>query len=141
MYRGECGVDNLNARLQEALNPAAPGKAEHRLGKRVFRVGDKVMQTRNDYDKMVFKLPLPWMSLTNPGWYGCLVELYTWALAYLKLKMNGLRLSLTFTPRLNRILKVVETLPNLGKLLYSDPEQRARNAEVAKRSTAVDSRS
>jgi exodeoxyribonuclease V alpha subunit len=30
-------------------NPPSPQKAEKKVGKRVFRVGDKVMQTRNDY--------------------------------------------------------------------------------------------
>jgi len=51
MYRGACGVANLNARLQEALNPASPHKVERRPGGRAFRVGDKVMQTRNNYLK------------------------------------------------------------------------------------------
>ena len=54
MYRGACGVANLNTCLQEALNPASPRKAERRLGGRVFRVGDKVMQVRNNYDKDVY---------------------------------------------------------------------------------------
>ncbi len=54
MYRGACGVAALNARLQETLNPASPRKAERQLGGRVFRVGDKVMQVRNNYDKEVY---------------------------------------------------------------------------------------
>jgi len=54
MYRGECGVANLNNRLQEALNPASPKKPERRLGGRLFRVGDKVMQTRNAYERDVY---------------------------------------------------------------------------------------
>jgi exodeoxyribonuclease V alpha subunit len=54
MYRGACGVANLNARLQEALNPASERKAERRLGGRAFRVGDKVMQVRNNYDREVY---------------------------------------------------------------------------------------
>jgi exodeoxyribonuclease V alpha subunit len=54
MYRGACGVSNLNEMLQIALNPASPRKQEKRLGGRVFRVGDKVMQTRNNYDKDVY---------------------------------------------------------------------------------------
>jgi exodeoxyribonuclease V alpha subunit len=54
MYRGACGVANLNNRLQEALNPASPKKPERRLGGRLFRVGDKVMQIRNDYLKEVY---------------------------------------------------------------------------------------
>jgi exodeoxyribonuclease V alpha subunit len=54
MYRGECGIDDLNVRLQEALNPAAPRKVERKLGQRLFREGDRVMQTRNNYEKDVF---------------------------------------------------------------------------------------
>ena len=54
MYRGNCGVANLNTRLQETLNPATPRKAERSFGGRVFRVGDKVMQVRNDYEKEVY---------------------------------------------------------------------------------------
>ncbi len=54
MYRGAVGVSNLNARLQEALNPPSLAKSERRLAGRVFRLGDKVMQTRNNYDKEVY---------------------------------------------------------------------------------------
>jgi len=51
MHRGLTGAQNLNAELQAALNP---GGVEIRHGDHLFRVGDKVMQTRNDYDKEVF---------------------------------------------------------------------------------------
>ena len=51
MYRGECGVDALNVRLREALDS---GGAEIRHGERVWRQGDRVIHTRNDYDKEVF---------------------------------------------------------------------------------------
>jgi exodeoxyribonuclease V alpha subunit len=54
MYRGPVGVSNLNARLQEVLNPPEPRKLERRFGGRIFRLGDKVMQIRNNYDKEVF---------------------------------------------------------------------------------------
>ena len=53
MRKGEVGVDKLNERLQAALNPPGPDKAEHQFGGCVFRVGDRVMQIRNDYDKEV----------------------------------------------------------------------------------------
>lgn len=43
----DTGVQALNARLRERVNPAAPGKAEFAIGKRLFRQGDKVMQTQN----------------------------------------------------------------------------------------------
>ena len=54
MHRTPCGVDNLNRLLQAALNPPAPEKAEFRNSTLTFRVGDKVMQTKNDYTKGVF---------------------------------------------------------------------------------------
>ncbi|MCP4514604.1 MAG: AAA family ATPase, partial [Delftia sp.] len=54
LHRCTVGVTNLNQRLQSALNPPAPNKAERRLGGRVLRVGDKLMQVRNNYDKDVF---------------------------------------------------------------------------------------
>jgi exodeoxyribonuclease V alpha subunit len=54
MYNGAVGVSNLNLLLQEALNPPGKGKAERKLGGRLFRVGDKIMQTVNNYDKNVY---------------------------------------------------------------------------------------
>jgi exodeoxyribonuclease V alpha subunit len=51
MHRGPAGAGVLNERLQVALTPARPGLAERRFGGRVYRVGDKVMQLRNNYDK------------------------------------------------------------------------------------------
>ena len=48
--KGPAGTENLNRLLQEALNPQKPGQPEVRWGERVFRPGDRVMQTRNDYD-------------------------------------------------------------------------------------------
>lgn len=48
--RGDAGTRSLNLALQAALNPSAPGKKERRFGELVFREGDRVMQTRNDYD-------------------------------------------------------------------------------------------
>ena len=53
IYGGVCGIDALNTRLQATLNPPDPTKEERRFGSRVFRVGDKVMQVVNDYDKQV----------------------------------------------------------------------------------------
>ncbi len=55
MYRGAVGVSALNDVLQAELNPNPNGrKAERRLFGRLFRVGDKVIQTRNNYDKEVY---------------------------------------------------------------------------------------
>ena len=54
MHRGIVGVAELNRVLQDALNPPFAHKKEWRHGSRVFRLGDKVLQTRNNYDKQVF---------------------------------------------------------------------------------------
>ena len=50
MKRMDAGVYALNAVLQQAINPSAPGKRELRRGEMVFREGDKVMQVKNNYD-------------------------------------------------------------------------------------------
>ena len=54
MRRTTTGVDNLNAVLQEALNPSRPHKGVVRSGSRLFREGDKVMQIKNNYQTMIF---------------------------------------------------------------------------------------
>jgi len=51
MHRGPAGAGNLNIMLQETLTPHREGQPERRYGGRVFRVGDKVTQLRNNYDK------------------------------------------------------------------------------------------
>jgi exodeoxyribonuclease V alpha subunit len=51
MHRGPAGAGNLNGVLQEALIPERDGTPEKRFGGRVFRVGDKVTQLRNNYNK------------------------------------------------------------------------------------------
>ena len=47
---GVCGIDNLNRSLQATLNPPSIEKAELVVGESIFRVGDKVMQTANNYN-------------------------------------------------------------------------------------------
>ena len=47
---GPCGTQALNSLLQDLLNPPAPGKPQLQSASRVFRVGDKVMQVRNNYE-------------------------------------------------------------------------------------------
>lgn len=51
MYRGEAGADTLNRDLQDLLNP---GQIEIERGGKHYRVGDKVMQIKNDYDREVW---------------------------------------------------------------------------------------
>ncbi len=51
MKKGVCGTDNLNRLLQEALNPETRSVSR---GGTTFKVGDRVIQTENDYDRDVF---------------------------------------------------------------------------------------
>jgi exodeoxyribonuclease V alpha subunit len=54
MRKTETGAAALNRLLQQALNPPAAGRREVRSGDSVLRVGDKVMQIRNNYGKEVY---------------------------------------------------------------------------------------
>ncbi len=58
--RGVAGTENLNVLLQGALNPPAPGKGELQFRQTQFRVGDRVMQVRNNYE-------LAWMRPDSDG--------------------------------------------------------------------------
>ena len=60
MRKGLLGVERLNSILQEYLNPPEPGIAEKEYGDLKFRVGDKVMQIKNDYQ-------LEWEITTKYG--------------------------------------------------------------------------
>lgn len=60
MRKGLLGVERLNGILQQYLNPPDPKKAEKEYGDRIFRVGDKVMQIKNNYQ-------LEWEIATKYG--------------------------------------------------------------------------
>ncbi len=64
MYKGPVGVTVLNEKLQAHLNPTASAQVE--WGDTLLKVGDKVMQTRNNYDKGVFNGDVGWIrSITK----------------------------------------------------------------------------
>ncbi len=50
--QGPCGTESLNRLLQAALNPPSPDRGEVPYGEAVFRTGDRVMQIRNNYDRV-----------------------------------------------------------------------------------------
>lgn len=60
MRKGNLGVETLNKILQKYMNPPSPEKKEHIIGDTIFREGDKVMQTKNNYD-------LAWEILSRYG--------------------------------------------------------------------------
>jgi exodeoxyribonuclease V alpha subunit len=63
MHKGLIGVANLNVELQKKLNPGHSGISH---GAWNFRLGDKVMQTVNNYDKDVFNGDIGWISKIEP---------------------------------------------------------------------------
>ncbi len=71
MYRGECGVDALNASLREALGSG--GHEIHYRGK-VWRTGDRVIHTRNDYEKEVFNGDMGRIERVEPDGSGITVR-------------------------------------------------------------------
>ncbi|WP_406311480.1 ATP-dependent RecD-like DNA helicase [Streptosporangium sp. NBC_01639] len=64
--KGVTGAAELGRRLQERLNPARDDAAEHWAGPSVFRVGDRVMPIRNNYDKGVFNGETATVTAVNP---------------------------------------------------------------------------
>jgi len=64
--KGPLGVQSLNEILQEALNPLPQGGAEVRAGQERFRPGDRVMQVKNNYDKMVFNGDIGVITAVDP---------------------------------------------------------------------------
>jgi exodeoxyribonuclease V alpha subunit len=66
MHRGVAGVAALNAALQKALNPPGPDHPERTIGSRVYRVGDRVMQIRNNYDKDVYNGDIGRIAALDP---------------------------------------------------------------------------
>ena len=62
MKGGAIGVAQLNARLQEALNPPAPGKIEKNFGSRLYREGDRIICIHNDYERQVFNGDGGWIE-------------------------------------------------------------------------------
>jgi len=63
--RGEVGTRQLNFLLQQVLNPATPQKAELARGGTVLRVGDRVIQQVNDYQREIFNGDLGTISSIN----------------------------------------------------------------------------
>ncbi len=71
MHRGTIGVTNLNAELQNALNPGGSGYSH---GGKLFKVGDKVMQITNNYEKDIFNGDLGWITRIDPEGHEMVID-------------------------------------------------------------------
>ncbi|MBU1564394.1 MAG: AAA family ATPase [Proteobacteria bacterium] len=76
MTRGSLGTANLNRTIQEAANPPALGKAQLQVGERIFRVGDRVIHKRNNYELNVFNGDIGKITAIDNTALGCVVEFF-----------------------------------------------------------------
>ncbi|MDD8020952.1 MAG: ATP-dependent RecD-like DNA helicase [Acidobacteriota bacterium] len=90
MYRGLAGVDRLNIELQKALNA---NSASFRLGSKEFRTGDKVMQTRNNYEKEIFNGDVGTVAQIDPRRLSLLVDFDGRILSYEKDELSEIVLA------------------------------------------------
>lgn len=90
MHKGPAGTVNLNKALQQALNPGSEGlkKGEH-----IYRVGDKVMQIRNNYSKEVFNGDIGTIRAIRPGEKSIVVDYETGPVSYAYEEMDELVLA------------------------------------------------
>ncbi len=74
MTRASLGTATLNRTLQQAVNPAGEGKGQLILGERIFRVGDRVIHRRNNYDLGVYNGDIGIISQVNALDLTCVVH-------------------------------------------------------------------
>lgn len=74
--RGSLGTLNLNQQIQKVANPESPHKAQMQFGSKLFRVGDRVIQTRNNYDLSVFNGDIGRIISINSEVLSCEVDFF-----------------------------------------------------------------
>ncbi len=73
MTKGSLGTHSLNEMIQESVNPEWEGKAQLDFGGRIFRVGDRVIQRKNNYDLNVFNGDIGKINEVNSEDMSCTV--------------------------------------------------------------------
>ena len=109
MTRGTLGTRNLNQVIQARSNPPGPGRPEIAVGSRLFRLGDRVIHTRNNYDLEVFNGDIGTISAIDHQQGECEV---------------------TFAPDQRRVLYRREQLPELD-LAYAITIHKSQGSEFA----------
>ena len=96
--RGSLGTLNLNTAVQKAVNPANRGKKEIKIGDRLYREGDRVIQTRNNYDLGVFNGDIGRITAIDLENYSCLIQFGTQApLTYAREDLTEISLAYAIT--------------------------------------------
>lgn len=93
MHRGAVGVANLNPLLQSTLNPPHDNKPERTVGSRLYRVGDRVMQLRNNYDKEIYNGDMGTIRAIDPVDQMVTVDFEGRAVNYAFLELDELTLA------------------------------------------------
>ena len=94
MYKGEVGADNLNYQLREALNPKG---TQIKYRDNIFRVNDKIMQIKNNYDKEVFNGDIGTINKINLEESTLEVSFYERKVSYDFAELNELVLAYAIT--------------------------------------------
>lgn len=76
MTRGSLGSANLNKVIQQAYNPPTLGKSQIKIGERIFRVGDRIIHRRNNYDLNVFNGDIGQVTEVNNEDVTCTISFY-----------------------------------------------------------------
>jgi exodeoxyribonuclease V alpha subunit len=76
MTRGSLGTISLNKMIQESANPSQRGKSQLQVGERIFRVGDRVIHRRNNYDLGVFNGDIGFIQEIDNEEFTCKVSFF-----------------------------------------------------------------
>ena len=76
MIRGSLGTANLNQVVQQAVNPPSASKVELKVGEKIFRVGDRVIHRRNNYELGVFNGDIGRIVSMNNTLFSCMVAFF-----------------------------------------------------------------
>lgn len=97
MVRGEVGTRNLNQVLQQLINPPAPDKSEMTRGGTTLRVGDRIIQQVNDYNREVFNGDLGTICAVDPDEQEVMVQFVERTVKYDYADLNEISLAWSIT--------------------------------------------
>ncbi|WP_315874652.1 SF1B family DNA helicase RecD2 [Thermocoleostomius sinensis] len=97
MVRGEVGTRNLNQVLQQLINPPAPDKSEMTRGGTTLRVGDRIIQQVNDYNREVFNGDLGTICAIDPDEQEVMVQFVERTVKYDYADLNEISLAWSIT--------------------------------------------
>jgi exodeoxyribonuclease V alpha subunit len=95
--RGSLGALNLNSSIQAAINPEGQGRKQIKIGERIYREGDRVIQTRNNYDLGVYNGDIGRIRSIDLENYSCLIQFGKQEVAYEREDLTEINLAYAIT--------------------------------------------